>query len=172
MDRTAAQVRVRELRTTDLEPLVQLWTDPDVARNMGDFGPRSRPAVEAWLNSTLEANRRAVVDGRSCAIVDAGTHMFLGWIGFGKPWERPVPAEMDFGYAVLPEHRRRGVATAALKIVLEHCFGELGLHRVYGECAHSNVASARVMVKVGMHPIQSSAPDQQGFLAERGTYPG
>lgn len=92
------------------------------------------------------------------------------WAGSssGGRAERPIPADMDFGYAVLPEHRRQGVATSALRIVLEHCFGELALHRVYGECARANPASARVMTNAGMRPIQSSAADQQGFILQSG----
>lgn len=33
----------------DLETMVELWTDPDVARFMDEFGPRARAEVERWL---------------------------------------------------------------------------------------------------------------------------
>ena len=44
----------------------------------------------------------------------------------------------------------RGYATEAARALLDYGFGELDLHRVYATCRPANVASWRVMEKLGM----------------------
>jgi predicted acetyltransferase len=52
------------------------------------------------------------------------------------------------GYAVLPEHRKKGYASEMLKQVLSYC-NQLGLHRVLVTCNENNIASAKVILKNG-----------------------
>lgn len=61
---------------------------------------------------------------------------------------RGVQAEL--GYGLHPDHRGRGYATEAVTEVLRLCFDELGLRRVTAECFAENVASWRLMERVGM----------------------
>ncbi|MGV9184365.1 GNAT family N-acetyltransferase [Arcanobacterium canis] len=49
------------------------------------------------------------------------------------------------GYAVLPEHRRRGYGTNMLALAVDYCARELGHQRVLVTCAESNLASRRVI---------------------------
>jgi [ribosomal protein S5]-alanine N-acetyltransferase len=42
-----------------------------------------------------------------------------------------------------------GVATAALALVLDHCFGDAGLHRVQAAVRPENLPSRRVLAKAG-----------------------
>jgi ribosomal-protein-alanine N-acetyltransferase len=57
------------------------------------------------------------------------------------------------GYWVDVEHQGRGVATAAVREVLALAFGELGLHRVQAGTLVHNVASRRVLAKLGFAEI-------------------
>lgn len=43
----------------------------------------------------------------------------------------------------------RGVTTAAVALVLDHCFGSVGLHRVEATVRPENVGSLRVLAKLG-----------------------
>ena len=43
----------------------------------------------------------------------------------------------------------RGVTTAAVAMVVDHCFGPVGLHRVEATVRPENVASIRVLAKLG-----------------------
>ncbi len=56
----------------------------------------------------------------------------------------------DLGYEVSPDHWGRGYATEAAQAMIDFGFGDLGLHRVWGECVPENAASRRVMEKLGM----------------------
>ena len=44
----------------------------------------------------------------------------------------------------------RGVVTTAVALVLDHCFGAVGLHRVEANVRPENAASRRVVAKLGM----------------------
>jgi len=53
------------------------------------------------------------------------------------------------GYWVASSATGRGVATGALALGLDHCFGQVKLHRVEATVRPENVASRRVLAKVG-----------------------
>jgi ribosomal-protein-alanine N-acetyltransferase len=53
-------------------------------------------------------------------------------------------------YLLNRQYWGHGYATEAVRAVLGFGFRELGLHRVYATCRPANVASSRVMEKVGM----------------------
>ena len=49
-------------------------------------------------------------------------------------------------------------ATEAVKVIISFGFQELDLHRIFATCHPENIASARVMQKIGMQ--------QEGYLRE------
>ena len=55
----------------------------------------------------------------------------------------------NVGYMVDAAFRGRGVATAALRLVVAHSFGELRLHRLDAGAMPSNLGSQRVLEKAG-----------------------
>jgi ribosomal-protein-alanine N-acetyltransferase len=56
------------------------------------------------------------------------------------------------GYWVDEAVAGRGVMTTALALVLDHCFGPVGLHRVEANVRPENAASLRVLDKLGFSP--------------------
>ncbi len=72
---------------------------------------------------------------------------FLGLIiiNLGKP--KYFNAEIS--YKIFPKYWRKGIATEALKVVLDFCFNQLKLHRITAGCATENIASAKVLEKSG-----------------------
>ncbi|MEO6087898.1 MAG: GNAT family protein [Umezawaea sp.] len=53
------------------------------------------------------------------------------------------------GYWVAADRAKGGVATAALALVVDHCFAEAGLHRLEATVRPENAASLRVLGKAG-----------------------
>jgi len=58
--------------------------------------------------------------------------------------------EAELGFEVSPAYWGHGYATEAAQTMMHFAFGDLGLHRVWGHCVADNVASWRVMEKLGM----------------------
>lgn len=157
-------VRVRDLVQDDLEGMIATWTDPQVARFMGTYGPRTSDQVQAWLADTIEHESRSPRTSHNCAIELTASRNVAGWIGVGR--SRTPIGEHDFGYALAEAHRGFGYAREALIAVLQFCFQHLHSASVWGECQPANLASARVMAGAGMVQIEPSAHGDVRFLAE------
>jgi [ribosomal protein S5]-alanine N-acetyltransferase len=56
----------------------------------------------------------------------------------------------EIGYGIHPRMWGRGAGSAAARLLLRMAFEEHGLHRVYATCDPRNVASGRVLTKIGM----------------------
>lgn len=136
--RDAAQwSRIRLADRAHLEP----WepsTETDWAVR---HGVSSWPAVCSSLRSEARKGRMLPyvieLDGQFCGQLTIGnvTHGALrsAWIG----------------YWVSTTATGAGVATGALALGLDHCFGPVGLHRVEATVRPENVASRAVLAKVG-----------------------
>ena len=77
-------------------------------------------------------------------------------------------ARGSLGYLLDPAHHGRGYATEMVRAALDLAFGDLGLRRVTAGCFADNVASWRVMEKVGMrreqHGIRDSWHAELGWV--------
>jgi RimJ/RimL family protein N-acetyltransferase len=56
----------------------------------------------------------------------------------------------EIAYVLHPDYWGRGIATEAAQRLLRFGFEILGLHRIYATCDPRNLASSRVMEKIGM----------------------
>ncbi len=128
------------IRLTDREHL-----EPWEPSTDGDWTLRHTIAAWPSLCSGLRSEARKgrmlpyviELDGRFCGQLTIGnvTHGALrsAWIGY---WVRRSATG-------------QGVATAALALGLDHCFGPVMLHRVEATVRPENVASRAVLAKVG-----------------------
>lgn len=81
------------------------------------------------------------------AIHEKVTNEFIGWCGLKY---RPELDETDLGYRLMQKAWGKGYATEAAFHTLSHGFGHLGLP-VISACAHiENLASIKVLEKIGM----------------------
>jgi RimJ/RimL family protein N-acetyltransferase len=56
----------------------------------------------------------------------------------------------EIGFVLHPDHHGHGYATEATRPLLEFGFATVGLHRIIGRLEARNLASARVLEKLGM----------------------
>jgi RimJ/RimL family protein N-acetyltransferase len=85
------------------------------------------------------------------AALDKATGALVGWAGLGTPDFLPeiLPA-IEVGWRLDPAVWGRGLATEAGAAGLDYGFGTLGLDEIVSVCEPANVASERVMEKLGM----------------------
>ncbi|MGA2520733.1 MAG: GNAT family N-acetyltransferase [Acidimicrobiales bacterium] len=85
------------------------------------------------------------------AAEDAGTGRLIGSIGLSEPTFLPeiMPA-VEVGWRLDPDVWRRGLATEGAVAALDHGFSTLGIDEVVSICQPANVASERVMLRLGM----------------------
>ncbi|MCW3462254.1 GNAT family N-acetyltransferase [Chitinophaga nivalis] len=81
-------------------------------------------------------------------IVSQADNTVLGDIGFKG---RPDPEGMvEIGYALLPAYRRQGFMQEAATALINWAFGQPHVEKVVAECHVTNIASMRVLQKLGM----------------------
>ena len=140
---------LRGWRDEDLEALVELDSDPEVMRYVGDGKVKSRDEVVPWF-----ARHRAIWAERGYglfAVELAETGEFAGWVGLAVPGFLPeVMPAVEIGWRLLPRHWGRGIATEAARAALRFGFEEVGLDRVVSICHVDNEPSRRVMEKLGL----------------------
>jgi len=157
--------------TRELLAQVLEWRHhPDVTRWLMRTTVDPERFTQAWLASVddpLEAGFLAVLDGRAVATGTLEVRDGSGQDGGEAAYQR---TEGLLGYLVDPAYAGRGIATAVARELLDTAFGDLGLRRVTAGCFADNVASWRVMEKLGMRREQHGVADS--FHTELGWVDG
>jgi RimJ/RimL family protein N-acetyltransferase len=133
------EVRLRELRASDVSALRELADDAETVR----WNPIKDPDLAGWL----ERQNEVADDFRAWAVAATDDDRMLGIVSAVH-----LDAEQgtgELGYRVVPSERGRGVATAALLAVTTKVFEELGLRRLQLFHAVENVGSCVVADRAG-----------------------
>jgi RimJ/RimL family protein N-acetyltransferase len=82
--------------------------------------------------------------------------------------DRGRGVQAEIGWALDPAHTGHGYATEAAAALLRLCFADLGLRRVVANAFADNVASVRIMERLGMrcesHNVRDSLHRDLGWL--------
>jgi len=97
------------------------------------------------------------------AAVDRGTGAMIGWAGLAVPHFLPeiLPA-VEVGWRLASSHHGRGLATEAGAAALTWGFTEGGLDRIVSIYEPANVASGRVMERLGFTHWRTTRGTPQG----------
>ncbi len=63
--------------------------------------------------------------------------------------------EAELGWVLHRDHLRKGYATEAARAVMDFAIDELGVHRIFAGCDSENVASYKLMEKLGMTHVST-----------------
>jgi RimJ/RimL family protein N-acetyltransferase len=137
---------LREFDEGDVGPFYRMGTDPDVTRYTG-VGALTSPehALEIMRAYPLADYRKYGYGRWACVWRPSGEV-----IGFAGLKYLADLGEVDIGYRLFPEYWGRGLATEASRAALDYGFDRLGLKEIIGLVAPENLASVRVLVKLGM----------------------
>jgi RimJ/RimL family protein N-acetyltransferase len=139
---------LRRFTESDADDLFDLDNDPEVMRYINGGTPTPRDIVrDEILPVFLHYDDRYPGYG-FWAAVEKATAGFLGWFSFR-------PSERDLRQAILGYRLRRaawgmGYATEGARALIRLGFAELGVQRVVATTYEDNLASRRVMEKLGM----------------------
>jgi [ribosomal protein S5]-alanine N-acetyltransferase len=140
-----ARLRLRPVTTADEDSLFALHGNAHVLRYW-DAPPWSdRARAERFV----AASRQMAEDGAGArvAIDRVSDSAFIGWCGLSR-WN-PDHRSAALSYCLSDAAWGRGYATEAARALLRWAFDTLDLNRVQAETDTRNVASARVLEKLG-----------------------
>ena len=106
---------------------------------------KTREECDVFLKQVIADYKMNPLMGRWAAI-DKSNAVFVGSFAF-----IPVEGTKDsqLGYAFLKEHWGKGYATELMREGIKYVFGNTDLKEVYGITEAANIASQKVLLKVG-----------------------
>ena len=150
-------LHLREWRSDDLADLVAMLDDPDIARWTPMPSPFDLEAGEAYL---ARAHQMRVTGQRiQLAITVDGGQPLGEVLLFGMDVGL---REAELGYLVGAAHRRRGLATGALSLLIRYARRTLRLQRLLLRIDSANLASCAVARRCGFHLGDEAPIVQEG----------
>lgn len=139
---------LRPFRQSDLEALADIHGRPEVARYLY-WNVRTLDETRAVLTSKI-AQAVLQEEGRrlTLAVDLSAVDRLVGEVTLA--WTSREHRQGEIGFILHPDFQGRGIATEAARAMLRLGFERLDLHRIAGRCDGRNLASARVMERLGM----------------------
>ena len=153
---------LRPFETGDVPAFHEYMSDPEVTRH-SSLPPISLEQAQEMVGGMVASQGAASTPPTSFAIALRGESLLIGNCRLKRG--RDDPGEADIAYFLNRHHWGRGYATEVVRALIDYGFETLGLERIVGLCVPDNVASQRVMEKVGMQ-----AEEPITFYAEQGHF--
>jgi RimJ/RimL family protein N-acetyltransferase len=158
---STTRIRLVPLSEEHLEHEIELDSDPEVMRYLGNGRARTREQVEVLHRGRLAVASRVAGLGFWAGFLDAE---FVGW-WILEPPERadqgPVDGQAELGYRILRRHWRKGLASEGARELIRYGFQDLGLTRIFAETMAVNAASRATMAALGMQHLRTFHADWQ-----------
>ena len=153
-------VVLRELTEDDIPTWFERASDPESAVLAGDPIPESVQMGFQWLQRHRERFRQQA--GIRWAIVPQGSAQSVGTIGLTITSKEERIAEL--GIVIGRAYWGRGLGASAAHLVVDYAFNILGLAEIQAEVLARNLASRRLLEKVGFHPLRTVPGDPQSEI--------
>src|SRR5690606_10237236 len=132
-------------RESDVDVLTAYRNDPGVARLQDWELPYPRERAERLV--AAHAERDDVLPGEGTQLAVERDGRLVGDIYVGLDEHCGVA---EVGFTLAAAHQGKGYAVEAVSAVVDDLVDRLGVHRVVGELSPDNVASARLLERLGM----------------------
>lgn len=141
------RLRLRPLAESDAEALFVAAGNPNVTRFTLWEAHKSLDETLTFLR-TYVANRyhEGVPDPLGIVLEKDGP--VVGCVGCH--WATEKNRTMEFGYWIAESYWGRGLVTEAARLLIDHVFQTYEVERVQAHCMAENVASFRVLEKLGL----------------------
>ena len=157
-----ARLCLRELRADDAGFILRLLNDESFKQFIGDKSVRTLDDARGYLDRGPIASYARHGFGLYLVSLREGA-VPIGMCGLVK---REALADVDVGYAFLPEFRSRGYATESAAAVLTFGRERLGLARIVAITAPENRASAAVLRRIGLRFERTITLEEGGRALE------
>jgi ribosomal-protein-alanine N-acetyltransferase len=147
MNLTTRRLQLREFVEEDWVEVLAYQSDPRYLR-FYDWAQRTEADVRDFVGRFLDWQAEAPRLKFQLAITQGEAGRLIG--NSGVRLARAGAREAELGYELSPAYWGQGYATEAAEAMMSFGFETLGLHRICAYTVAENVASQRVMERLGM----------------------
>ena len=156
-------LQLRRWTAADAAALADAWQDEEIARWTGVPADRSEDAARRWISD--EGRRLTLVQSVDLVVEVGGT--VVGEVGAVTGDRDQTVAEI--GWWIGPGHRRRGLATRAVRLFVPWFFGMWGVtDLLVARCHPDNPASSAVARQAGFTEREPDAAGTRVWVFSRG----
>lgn len=158
---TTARLRLRHAELSDAAAMLLLVNEPEFLQNIGDKQVRNLSQAEQYLQNGAIASYQQ--HGFGLYLVERlSDNATLGLCGLVQRDYLQLP---DVGYALFRQYSGQGYISEAALAVVAYAHEVLGLPQLCGIVSPSNLASKRILEKIGMKPAgQKIIPGSQKLV--------
>lgn len=146
---------LRELQPTDAQFFYDLNANPKVIQYTGNTAFQTVEEAREFLQSYSDYRENGY--GR-WAVVLKETGRVVGWCGLKLEEETQ---QTDIGFRFFEEDWGKGYATESAQACLKVGFETFQLKEIVGRAMKANIASIRVLEKLGLHYVEDMMLDHQ-----------
>ena len=139
---------LREFSESDWQAVYEYASDPEVVRYT-QWAPKTRDETREYLRRAVLAQEEHLRRYYRFALVRKADKRLIGQCSI-IDISKPESGEAGIVYLLNRSLWNHGYMTEAVRRVVDFGFSELRLHRIYAALAPGNLASARLLEKVGM----------------------
>jgi len=142
---TTGRLHLRRVEPRDKMDLHACFGDPEAMR-FWNF-PASTTVAETertlgWLSKTTSP-----YDHLAWTIADQSNDQCIGIVNYHHRGARNK--RLEIGYIIAPKQQRKGFGTEAVRATVDYCADKLGVHRVEALIHPDNLASIRLVARLG-----------------------
>ncbi len=164
------RIVIRPYALTDVDALYAVVSEP----NFYQFIPEDRPSREdvqriiEWSMDCNQKNTPTYIHKLNLALVDKESQTVIGFCGLGP--DDVSQTEVEIYYGISEAYRGRGITSEATYALMDYAFKVISLPRIIAVVHPENLASIRIIEKLGMryeftyHNLDSSLHDFKGLL--------
>ena len=141
------RLMLREFEEDDWLAVHEYASDPDVVKFM-TWGPNTEEQTRDFVARQIASQREEPRNHYGLAVVLKRQNRLMGSIALNV--SSPANRGGWIGYSLARQFWGHGYATEAARAVVAFGFEQLDMHRIFATCDPENVASARVLEKIGM----------------------
>ena len=137
---------LRPFQRRDRYDVQRILSNPQVNATLLDIPvPFSLDHAELWIQAARDGMRQGIVFPFALVLKRDGWLLGCADIELQADHNRG-----DIAYWLDPAYWGQGYTSEAASRIIDWGFEQLELHRVYAQCLHSNIASAKVMQNAGL----------------------
>ena len=140
---------IRDHVDEDLDNLFDLISRPFEMRYIMDLFAVDQSGAEENLEVSMRDVGKSNRKHYFFAIIEKETSKYIGEIGFTVMDENTSGKLLELGYFTKREFWGQGLTTEAAKKCVDFAFKELDAWKITTGCVKENVASERIMIKLG-----------------------